>query len=89
MDINLEVTDMASTLVEELDTLHDGYVVAVNEAVADNDLARVERLAAAYDHDATVLVAEREGRTHLVPLVRDRQQGSALRRLARRGRAAA
>ena len=84
-----EVTDMARTLVQELDALHDNYVVAVNEAVADNDLVRVERLAADYDHDATHLVAEREGRTDLLPLARSRQQGSALRRLARRGRAAA
>jgi hypothetical protein len=89
MNSNLEVNDMAHTLVEELDALHDDYVVAVNEAVAANDLARVERLAADYDHDATTLVAEREGRTHLLPLVRARQQRSALRRLARRGRAAA
>ena len=80
---------MARTLVHELDALHNDYVIAVNQAVADNDLARVERLAGDYDRDATLLVAEREGLTHLLPLVREKQQGGALRRLARLGRQAA
>lgn len=79
---------MTRTLVQELDAMHDQYVDAVNQAVADNDLARVERLAADYDRDATQLVAEREGRTDLLPLARERQRRMALRRLARRGRAA-
>jgi hypothetical protein len=80
---------MARTLVQELNDMHGEYVVAVNQAVADNDLNRVERLAADYDRDATFLVAEREGKTHLLPLVREKQQGGALRRLARIGRASA
>lgn len=80
---------MARTLVQELNDMHGEYVVAVNQAVADNDLSRVERLAADYDRDATLLVAEREGKTHLLPLVREKQQGGALRRLARMGRAGA
>lgn len=79
---------MTRTLVQELDAMHDQYVDAVNQAVADNDLVRVERLAADYDRDATQLVAEREGRTDLLPLARERQRLMALRRLARRGRAA-
>lgn len=80
---------MARTLVQELNDLHSDYVIAVNEAVADNDLTRVERLASDYDRDATLMVAEREGLTHLLPLVREKQQGGALRRLARLGRQAA
>ena len=58
-------------LIDELNDLHASYVEAVNAAVEDNDLQRAERLAAAYDEDALRLVAEREGKTHLLPLHRE------------------
>ena len=61
---------MEKTLVEELDELHAAYVVAVNEAVADGDLDAAARLAANYDEDAIELVADREGKQHLLPLMR-------------------
>lgn len=56
-------------LIDELNELHASYVEAVNAAVAADDLERAERLAAAYDDDALRLVAEREGKTHLLPLI--------------------
>ena len=52
-------------LVDELNVLHDSYVTAVNAAVAQNDVARAEQLAQAYDDEAIRLIAEREGKTHL------------------------
>lgn len=57
-------------LVEELDELHAYYAQAVNEAIEVDDVATAEELAVAYDVDATRLVAEREGRTDMLPLVR-------------------
>ena len=57
-------------LIDELDELYDSYVRAINAAVADDDLERAERLGAAYDADALQLVAEREGKTHLLPQLR-------------------
>jgi len=58
------------TLRAELDCLHDVYAEAINYAVAEDRDDRVAELAAAYDEEATRLVAEREGKTHLLPLVR-------------------
>lgn len=75
----------ADTLVAEIDALHEHYVVAVNEAVADDDTDRVARLAAAYDRDATALIAAREGRTAALP----RARRGVRRRLGRRAERAA
>jgi hypothetical protein len=61
---------MKKSLVEELNELHAAYVVAVNEAIADGELAAAEQLAANYDKDAIELVADREGKQHLLPLPR-------------------
>ena len=74
-------------LIDELDTLHASYVRAINVAVADDDLARAERLAEEYDHDAIQLIAEREGKTHLLPIRRPQPADSSLRRLVRSLRA--
>jgi hypothetical protein len=71
-------------LVDELDALHAHYLEAVNAAVAADDLARAESLAASYDDEATTLIAEREGLTHLLPLQRQGQADSRLRALVRR-----
>jgi succinate dehydrogenase flavin-adding protein (antitoxin of CptAB toxin-antitoxin module) len=70
-------------LIDELDDLYDSYVRAVNAAVEEDDLERAERLAAAYDEDALQLVAEREGKTHLLPLHRETPD-TPLRRLVAR-----
>lgn len=70
-------------LIDELDTLHDHYVGAVNAALADGDAARAETLADAYDREAIALIAEREQRTHQLPLERPAAD-SRLRRLIRR-----
>jgi hypothetical protein len=74
---------MTRTLTEELDALHATYVVAVNEAIGADDLARAETLALAYEDDAIQLMAEREGLTHLLPLQRGRPADSRLRRIVR------
>jgi hypothetical protein len=76
--------DMAPTLRQELDQLHDEYVVAVNQAIADGALDVAEELAAAYDKDAVELVADREGLTHLLPISPPVRHESALRRLVER-----
>jgi hypothetical protein len=73
-----------SRLTEELNTLHDGYVEAVNIAVAENDLDRADRLAAAYDDEAIRLISEREGTTALLPTHRAAHSDSGLRGLVRR-----
>lgn len=78
---------MPPTLRQELDQLHDEYVVAVNQAIADGALDRAEELAAAYDDDAVELVADREGLTHLLPIDQPVRHESALRQLVRRHRA--
>ncbi len=57
-------------LIDDLNTLHASYVAAINTAVAADDLATVHALAAGYDREATQMVAEREGKTHLLPLKR-------------------
>ncbi|GGF32503.1 hypothetical protein GCM10011519_02380 [Marmoricola endophyticus] len=61
---------MTNSLVHDLDVLHAGYVSAVNNAVADGDLALAEELAAGYEHDAIEMMAAREGLEHLLPLRR-------------------
>ena len=75
-------------LVDELNLVHDSYVIAVNAAVEQNDLVRAEQLAQAYDDEAIRLIAEREGKTHLLPISRPRRVETPLRRLAARVRAA-
>jgi hypothetical protein len=47
-------------LIDDLNVLHDGYVVAVNTAVAADDLDRANRLAAEYDEEANALIAARQ-----------------------------
>lgn len=74
-------------LIDELNEMHASYVEAVNTAVAEDDLERAERLAAAYDDDALRLVAEREGKAHLLPLDRATPD-TPLRRLVARLRVA-
>jgi len=71
-------------LVDELNVLHDSYVTAVNTAVAQNDVVRAEQLAQAYDEEAIRLIAEREGKTHLLPISRTRRVETPLRRLVAR-----
>jgi GTP cyclohydrolase FolE2 len=73
-----------SRLIDDLNTLHDGYVEAVNLAVADGDLNRANRLAAEYDDEAALMVATREGRTDLLPIRRPQHADSGLRALIRR-----
>jgi len=75
---------MSQTLLEELNVLHASYVEAVNHAVAEDDLPRAEELAVAYDDAAIKLVAEREGKTHLLPIHRPAPHDTHLRRLIRR-----
>ncbi|MFA6576421.1 MAG: hypothetical protein WCS84_13450 [Nocardioides sp.] len=55
-------------LIEELNTLHASYVDAINTAIAGDDVALAAELAAEYDRDALLLVADREGRRDLLPL---------------------
>ena len=74
---------MSRSLIQDLDAMHATYVVAVNEAVEADDLARAESLALAYEDDAIQLMAEREGLTHLLPLQRRRPADSRLRRIVR------
>jgi hypothetical protein len=71
-------------LIDELDELHAHYADAINRAVTEDDHRRAEALAAAYDDEAVHLVAEREGMTHLLPLVRPATPDTPLRRLVRR-----
>ena len=71
-------------LIDELNDLHAIYVEAVNTAVGSDDPIRAESLAAEYDDAAIQLVAEREGKTHLLPIRRDVALDTPLRRLAAR-----
>jgi hypothetical protein len=71
-------------LIDDLNSLHDGYVEAVNLAVESNDLDRADRLAAEYDEEAILMIALHEGRTHLLPISRPRAADSGLRALVRR-----
>ena len=74
-------------LVHELNVLHDSYVTAVNIAVEQNDENLAAQLAQAYDDEAIRLIAEREGKTHLLPITRPRRVETPLRRLVARLRA--
>ena len=63
--------DMNTTshrLIDDLNVLHASYVAAINSAIESGDDTIVAELAADYDRDATFMVAEREGKTHLLPL---------------------
>ena len=64
------VNTTAPRLIDDLNALHDRYVAAINTAVGTGDQALVDELAAGYDAEATWMVAEREGKTHLLPLKR-------------------
>lgn len=77
-------------LIVELDQLHASYVEAVNIAVAEDDLDRADRLATAYDDAAWELVAQREGKSHLLPTLRPTPSApdTPLRRLVARLRTA-
>ncbi len=55
-------------LIDELNALHASYVDAINAAVAHDDVTTAADLAADYDRDAILLMAEREGRQDLLPL---------------------
>jgi hypothetical protein len=71
-------------LIDDLNTLHDGFVEAINIAVGDDDLDRADRLAAEYDEEAIVMIAVHEGRTDLLPIRRPQPADSGLRALVRR-----
>ena len=73
-----------SRLIDDLNTLHDGYVEAINLAVAADDLDRAHRLAAEYDEEATWMIAVHEGKTDLLPIRRPQPADSGLRALVRR-----
>jgi len=72
------------SLVQDLNDLHASYVTAINLAVAEDDIVRADRLAADYDRDAIQMIAEREGKTHLLPISRPRRVETPLRRLVAR-----
>ena len=55
-------------LIDDLNALHTHYVDAINTAVAGDDTELAAELAADYDRDALLLMAEREGRQDLLPL---------------------
>lgn len=63
-------TSTAPRLIDELNELHASFVAGVNNAVEAGDLVRAVELARVYDDEATRLVAERENKTHLLPLRR-------------------
>ena len=72
-------------LIDELNQLHDHYASQVNEAVERDDIAAAEQLAQGYEDDAILLMAQREGLTHLLPLQRSSvRPESSLHRLVRR-----
>jgi hypothetical protein len=73
-----------SRLIDDLNTLHDGFVEAINVAVAEDDLDRADRLAADYDQEAIMMIAVREGRTHLLPISRPQRGDTGVRARIRR-----
>lgn len=62
-------TTSTTTLRQDLDVLHSSYVDAINTAIEAGREEYVDELAASYDREATLMVAQREGKTHLLPLV--------------------
>jgi hypothetical protein len=71
-------------LIDELNELHDNYASKIEAAVGRDEIDVAEQLAQGYEGDAIVLMAEREGLTHLLPLERAVAPESSLHRLARR-----
>jgi hypothetical protein len=71
-------------LIDELNELHDYYAIKIEAAVGRDEIDVAEQLAQGYEDDAIVLMAEREGLTHLLPLERAVAPESSLHRLARR-----
>jgi hypothetical protein len=71
-------------LIDELNELHDNYASKIEAAVGRDEIDVAEQLAQGYEDDAIVLMAEREGLTHLLPLTRAVAPESSLHRLARR-----
>ena len=76
-------------LTEELNTLHASYVDAINTAIESDDVALAAEMAAEYDQDALLLVADHEGHDDLLPSEIDRDddrpstdRDTPLRRLA-------
>lgn len=61
-----------TSLRHDLDVLHSRYVAAINTAIDGGRDRDVADLAASYDREATLMVAQREGKTHLLPLLRRR-----------------
>ncbi|MEO5664422.1 MAG: hypothetical protein ABIR39_14170 [Nocardioides sp.] len=53
-------------LIDELNALHSTYVGALNTALDAGELAFATELAAEYDREAILLMAEREGRQDLL-----------------------
>ena len=76
-------------LIDELNELYAHYLREINSAVARDDLAAAELLAQAYEDDAVQLMAEREGRTAMLPLHPPVSHPGALRRLVTRLRSGA
>ena len=70
-------------LIDELNELHDTYASKIEAAVGRDEIEVAEQLAQAYEDDAIVLMAEREGLTHLLPLQRKHPADSRLRRIVR------
>lgn len=77
---------MTTALADQLDALHTEYVIAVNEAVASDDLARVARLAREHDRAAKALVTRHDGTVRVLPRESRGSRRTGLRRLTRRGR---
>ena len=71
-------------LIDDLNALHDGFVEAINSAVASDDLDRADRLAAEYDEEAIQMIAIHEGKTDLLPIRPPQTADSGLRALIRR-----
>ena len=59
-------TSPSTTLSQDLDVLHASYVDAINTAIETGQDDHVAELAASYDREATLMVAQREGKTHLL-----------------------
>lgn len=53
-------------LIDELNALHSTYVGALNTAIDAGDHQGASELAADYDREAIMLMAEREGRQDLL-----------------------